>query len=45
MGRVAFLLLTLFADMGRTVTAERAADARAVAEASNRHVWLRRLHP
>lgn len=36
--RVAFLLLALFAEMERTFTAERAAQARAVAEANNRHV-------
>ena len=34
MGRIAFLLLALFAEMERTFTAERAAQARAVAEAS-----------
>lgn len=38
MGRVAVLLLTLFAEMERTFTAERAAHARAVAEASGRRV-------
>lgn len=36
MGRVAFLLLALFAEMERTFTAERAAHARAVAEAAGR---------
>jgi DNA invertase Pin-like site-specific DNA recombinase len=36
MGRVAFLLLALFAEMERTFTAERAAHARAIAEARNR---------
>ena len=34
MGRIAFLLLALFAEMERTFTAERAAYARAVAQAS-----------
>jgi DNA invertase Pin-like site-specific DNA recombinase len=38
MGRIAFLLLALFAEMERTFTAERAAHARAVAEASGRRV-------
>jgi DNA invertase Pin-like site-specific DNA recombinase len=38
MGRVAFLLLALFAEMERTFTAERAAHARAVAESAGRHV-------
>ena len=38
MGRIAFLLLALFAEMERTFTAERAAHARAVAEAAGRHV-------
>ncbi len=33
MGRIAFLLLAPFAEMERTFTAERAAHARAVAEA------------
>jgi DNA invertase Pin-like site-specific DNA recombinase len=33
MGRIAFLLLALFAEMERTFTAQRAAGARAVAEA------------
>ncbi|WP_369392393.1 recombinase family protein [Streptomyces sp. CG1] len=33
MGRIAFLLLALFAEMERTFTGERAAHARAVAEA------------
>lgn len=36
MGRIAFLLLALFAEMERTYTAERAAHARAVAEAAGR---------
>lgn len=38
MGRIAFLLLALFAEMERTYTAERAAHARAVAEAAGRRV-------
>lgn len=38
MGRVAVLLLALFAEMERTFTAERAAHARAVAEAAGRRV-------
>ena len=38
MGRIAFLLLALFAEMERTFTAERAAHARAVAEANDRHI-------
>jgi DNA invertase Pin-like site-specific DNA recombinase len=38
MGRIAFLLLALFAEMERTFTAERAAHARAVAQAAGRHV-------
>ncbi len=37
-GRIAFLLLALFAEMERTFTAERAAHARAVAEAAGRHI-------
>jgi len=32
MGRIALLLLALFAEMERTFTAERAANARAVAK-------------
>ena len=36
MGRIAFLLLALFAEMERTFAAERAAHARAVAEANDR---------
>jgi hypothetical protein len=44
-GRIAFLLLALFAEMGQTFTAERAARARAVAEASNRHVGRPIAHP
>lgn len=38
MARIAFLLLALFAEMERTFTAERAAHARAVAQAAGRHV-------
>jgi len=38
MGRVAFLLLALFAEMERTFTAERAGHARAVAEAAGRQI-------
>ncbi len=45
LGRIAFLLLALFAEMERTFTAERAAHARAVAEASNRHVGRPVAHP
>ena len=45
MGRIAFLLLALFAEMERTFTAERAAHVRAVAEASNRHVGRPIAHP
>ncbi|SHK98624.1 Site-specific DNA recombinase [Nocardiopsis flavescens] len=38
MGRIAFLLLALFAEMERTFTAERAAHARGVAEAAGRRI-------
>lgn len=38
MARIAFLLLALFAEMERTFTAERAAHARAVAEAKGRRI-------
>ncbi|WP_157255227.1 recombinase family protein [Nonomuraea typhae] len=38
MARIAFLLLALFAEMERTFTAERAAHARAVAEAAGRRI-------
>src|SRR6266851_1765241 len=38
MARIAFLLLALFAEMERTFTAERAAHARAVAEAAGRQI-------
>ena len=45
MGRIAFLLLALFAEMERTYTAERAAHARAVAEAAGRHIGRPLAHP
>jgi DNA invertase Pin-like site-specific DNA recombinase len=45
MGRIAFLLLALFAEMERTFAAERAAHARAVAEARNRHIGRPIAHP
>lgn len=45
MGRIAFLLLALFAEMERTFTAERAAHARAVAEASGRRAGRPVAHP
>ncbi|WP_449060697.1 recombinase family protein [Planomonospora algeriensis] len=45
MGRIAFLLLALFAEMDRTYTAERAAHARAVAEASGRRIGRPVAHP
>jgi DNA invertase Pin-like site-specific DNA recombinase len=45
MGRIAFLLLALFAEMERTFTAERAAGVRAVAEANGRHVGRPIAHP
>ena len=45
MGRIAFLLLALFAEMERTFTAERAAHARAVAEATGRQVGRPIAHP
>lgn len=38
MGRIAFLLLALFAEMERTFTAERAAHARTVAETQGRRI-------
>lgn len=37
-GRIAYLLLALFAEMERTFTAERAAHARAVAETKGRRI-------
>ncbi len=45
MGRIAFLLLALFAEMERTYTAERAAHARAVAQAAGRRVGRPVAHP
>lgn len=45
MARIAFLLLALFAEMERTFTTERAAHARAVAEANDRHVGRPLAHP
>ncbi len=45
MGRIAFLLLALFAEMERTFTAERVARARAVAEAKNRSIGRPLAHP
>src|SRR2546430_17290455 len=45
MGRIAFLLLALFAEMERTFTAERAAHARSVAEAKNRRIGRPLAHP
>jgi DNA invertase Pin-like site-specific DNA recombinase len=45
MGRIAFLLLALFAEMERTFAAERAAHARAVAEAKNRRIGRPLAHP
>ncbi len=45
MGRIAFLLLALFAEMERTFTAERAAHARAVAEANGRQPGRPLAHP
>jgi len=44
MGRIAVLLLSLFAEMERTFTAERAAHARAVAEAAGRRVGRPKAH-
>lgn len=44
MGRIAFLLLALFAEMERVFTAERAAHARAVAEAAGRQVGRPKAH-
>jgi DNA invertase Pin-like site-specific DNA recombinase len=45
MGRVAFLLLGLFAEMERVFIAERAAHARAVAVAAGRRVGRPVAHP
>jgi DNA invertase Pin-like site-specific DNA recombinase len=44
MGKVAFLLIALFAEMERTFAAERAAHARAVAESAGRRVGRPRAH-
>jgi DNA invertase Pin-like site-specific DNA recombinase len=45
MARIDFLLLALFAEMEHTFTAERAANARAVAEAAGRQVGRPVAHP
>jgi len=45
MGRIAFLLLALFAEMERIFTAERSAHARAVAEAAGRRIGRPIAHP
>jgi DNA invertase Pin-like site-specific DNA recombinase len=45
MARIAFLLLALFAEMERAFTAERAAHARAVAEAAGRRIGRPVAHP
>ncbi|RFU41621.1 recombinase family protein [Actinomadura logoneensis] len=45
MARIAFLLLALFAEMERTFTAERAAHARAVAEAGGHQTGRPVAHP
>ncbi|MEU1729285.1 recombinase family protein [Nonomuraea sp. NPDC005692] len=45
MGRIAFLLLALFAEMERSFTTERAAHARAVAEANHRQIGRPLAHP
>jgi DNA invertase Pin-like site-specific DNA recombinase len=45
MGRIAFLLLALFAEMERTFTAERASHARSVAEVNGRQVGRPLAHP
>ena len=44
MGRMAFLLLALFAEMERTFSLERAAHARSVATANGRRVGRPRAH-
>jgi hypothetical protein len=44
-GRIAFGMLALFAEMERTYAAERAAHARSVAGARNRHVGRPIAHP
>jgi DNA invertase Pin-like site-specific DNA recombinase len=45
MGRIAFLLLALFAEMERTFSAERAAHARAVARAAGKRAGRPVAHP
>lgn len=45
MSRIAFLLIALFAEMERTFAGERAAHARAVAEAKGRHLCRPIAHP
>jgi DNA invertase Pin-like site-specific DNA recombinase len=45
MGRIAVLLLALFAEMERTFTMERAAHARDVARAAGRHIGRPIAHP
>ena len=45
MGRIAFLLRALFAEMERIFTAERSAHARAVAEAAGRRIGRPIAHP
>ncbi|MEU4779248.1 recombinase family protein [Micromonospora sp. NPDC023633] len=44
MGRIAFMLLALFAEMERVFTAERAAHARAVAQAQGRNIGRPKAH-
>ena len=44
-GRIAFFLRALFAEMARTFTIERAAPARAVVEAAGRHLGRPLAHP
>lgn len=44
MGRIAFMLLALFAEMERVFTAERAAHARAVAQAQGRNIGRPMAH-
>lgn len=44
MGRISFLMLALFAEMERVWTAERAAHARAVAEAAGKRTGRPRAH-
>jgi hypothetical protein len=45
MGRIAFLMLALFAETERTCTTARAAHARSAAEAHNRHIGRPIAHP